>query len=110
MPAFTGHGRCHGFRCGARPRADPRDCVVTRTARWPSRQGVSDRPVGLFDRVRGVTVDGRLARGERTRTSVLDAAVQLASVEGLDGLSLSQLAQRLPVSKSALFAHWASKE
>jgi len=41
---------------------------------------------------------------------VLDAAVQLASVEGLDGLSLSQLAQRLPVSKSALFAHWASKE
>ncbi|WP_344128618.1 TetR/AcrR family transcriptional regulator [Luedemannella flava] len=55
-------------------------------------------------------VDGRLARGERTRANVLDAAVRLASVEGLGGLSLSQLAQRLPVSKSALFAHWASKE
>jgi AcrR family transcriptional regulator len=41
---------------------------------------------------------------------VLDAAVALASVEGLDGLSLAQLAQKLPVSKSALFAHWASKE
>ncbi|MFC7481788.1 TetR/AcrR family transcriptional regulator [Luedemannella flava] len=54
-------------------------------------------------------VDGRLARGERTRANVLDAAVRLASVEGLGGLSLSQLAQRLPVSKSALFAHWASR-
>ncbi len=41
---------------------------------------------------------------------MLDAVVKLASVEGLGGLSLSQLAQRLPVTKSALFAHWASKE
>ncbi|GAA1748519.1 TetR/AcrR family transcriptional regulator [Luedemannella helvata] len=41
---------------------------------------------------------------------MLDAAIELASVEGLGGLSLSQLAQRLPVTKSALFAHWASKE
>ncbi|MBV1853307.1 TetR/AcrR family transcriptional regulator [Catellatospora tritici] len=54
--------------------------------------------------------DGRLARGERTRTAVLDAAVALASEAGLDGLSLGQLAERLHVSKSGLFAHWASKE
>ncbi|GAA2351946.1 TetR family transcriptional regulator [Catellatospora methionotrophica] len=54
--------------------------------------------------------DGRLARGERTRTAVLDAAVALASEAGLDGLSLGQLADRLHVSKSGLFAHWSSKE
>ncbi|GHJ46588.1 TetR family transcriptional regulator [Catellatospora sp. TT07R-123] len=54
--------------------------------------------------------DGRLARGERTRTAVLDAAVALASEAGLNGLSLGQLAERLHVSKSGLFAHWASKE
>ncbi|GAA1366335.1 TetR/AcrR family transcriptional regulator [Catellatospora chokoriensis] len=54
--------------------------------------------------------DGRLARGERTRTAVLDAAVALASEAGLDGLSLGQLAERLHVSKSGLFAHWSSKE
>jgi AcrR family transcriptional regulator len=54
--------------------------------------------------------DGRLLRGERTRTAVLDAAVALATEQGLDGLSLAQLAERLGVSKSGLFAHWRSKE
>jgi AcrR family transcriptional regulator len=34
----------------------------------------------------------------------------LATEVGLDGLSLGQLAQRLAVSKSGLFAHWKSKE
>lgn len=54
--------------------------------------------------------DGRLARGDRTRLAVLDTAVGLATEAGLDGLSLSQLADRLGVSKSGLFAHWRSKE
>jgi AcrR family transcriptional regulator len=54
--------------------------------------------------------DGRLARGERTRTAVLDRAVALATEAGLDGLSLGQLAEALGVSKSGLFAHWKSKE
>jgi len=56
------------------------------------------------------SLDGRVARGERTRQAVLDAAVRLASVEGLDGLSLGRLADSLGVSKSGLFAHWPSKE
>jgi AcrR family transcriptional regulator len=55
-------------------------------------------------------VDGRLVRGERTRRAVLDTAVALATEVGLDGLSLGQLAERLGVSKSGLFAHWTSKE
>jgi len=54
--------------------------------------------------------DGRLARGERSRVAILDAAVALATEAGLEGLSLGQLAQRLGVSKSGLFAHWSSKE
>jgi AcrR family transcriptional regulator len=41
---------------------------------------------------------------------VLDAAVSLASVEGLEGLSLARLAQTLGVSKSGLFAHWPDKQ
>ncbi|MEU8299113.1 TetR/AcrR family transcriptional regulator [Micromonospora sp. NPDC048909] len=57
-----------------------------------------------------MTVDGRLARGERTRNAALDAAVVLATEVGLDGLSLAQLADTLGVSKSGLFAHWRSKE
>jgi AcrR family transcriptional regulator len=57
-----------------------------------------------------MTIDGRLARGERTRTAVLDSALVLATSEGLDGLSLSQLALALGISKAGLFAHWRSKE
>lgn len=41
---------------------------------------------------------------------MLDAAVVLATEVGLEGLSLNQLADRLGVSKSGLFAHWRSKE
>ncbi|MFI7603523.1 TetR/AcrR family transcriptional regulator [Micromonospora sp. NPDC049366] len=57
-----------------------------------------------------MTVDGRLARGERARAAALDAAVALATEAGLHGLSLAQLADTLGVSKSGLFAHWRSKE
>lgn len=57
-----------------------------------------------------MTSDGRVARGDRTRRAVLDTAVALATEVGLDGLSLGQLADRLEVSKSGLFAHWRSKE
>lgn len=54
--------------------------------------------------------DGRRVRGQRTRDSVLDAAVELASVSGLDGLSLGKLAAHTGVSKSGLFTHWPDKE
>lgn len=54
-------------------------------------------------------VDGRKLRGDRTREAVLTAAVAQASVEGLAGLSLGQLAVECGVSKSALFAHWPDK-
>ena len=64
----------------------------------------------MFGTVGGVTIDGRLLRGERARAAALDAAVALATESGLDGLSFSQLADRLGVSKSGLFAHWSTKE
>lgn len=54
--------------------------------------------------------DGRIARGERTRLAVLDVAVALASTDGLEGMTLSRLADTLAVSKSGLFAHWRDKE
>jgi AcrR family transcriptional regulator len=54
--------------------------------------------------------DGRIARGERTRVAVLDAAVAMASVDGLEAMSLARLADATSVSKSGLFAHWPDKE
>lgn len=49
-------------------------------------------------------------KGERTRDSILRAAVNLASVEGLEGLTIGRLAESLKMSKSGLFAHFGSKE
>ncbi len=49
-------------------------------------------------------------KGERTRQSILERAVDLASVEGLEGLTIGRLADELGMSKSGLFAHFGSKE
>ncbi|MER6949619.1 TetR/AcrR family transcriptional regulator [Nonomuraea sp. NPDC000554] len=54
--------------------------------------------------------DGRRLRGLRSRETILQQTVGLASVEGLDGLSLGRLAAAAGVSKSAFFAHWRDKE
>jgi AcrR family transcriptional regulator len=54
--------------------------------------------------------DGRIVRGERTRVAVLDSAVAVASVYGLDAMSLARLADETGVSKSGLFTHWPDKE
>jgi AcrR family transcriptional regulator len=53
--------------------------------------------------------DGRRVRGDRTRRAILARAVDIASAEGLDGLSIGRLATELGVSKSGLFAHFGSK-
>jgi AcrR family transcriptional regulator len=57
-----------------------------------------------------VPADGRLARGDATRRLVLRRAVDVASVDGLEGLSLGRLATELELSKSGVFALFGSKE
>jgi len=54
--------------------------------------------------------DGRVARGDATRRVVLRRAVDVASVDGLEGLSLGRLATELELSKSGVFALFGSKE
>ncbi|MER6120643.1 TetR/AcrR family transcriptional regulator [Streptomyces sp. NPDC001743] len=54
--------------------------------------------------------DGRIARGNQTRRLILERAVDIASVSGLEGLSLGQLATELKLSKSGVFALFGSKE
>jgi AcrR family transcriptional regulator len=52
----------------------------------------------------------RLRAGQRTLRQILAAAVEIASVEGLEGLTIGRLADELEMSKSGLFAHFGSKE
>ncbi|THA34336.1 TetR/AcrR family transcriptional regulator [Streptomyces sp. A1277] len=58
----------------------------------------------------GTRQDGRVERGNRTRQLVLARAAAVASVEGLEGLSLGRLATDLRLSKSGVFALFGSKE
>ncbi|MFN2617205.1 MAG: TetR/AcrR family transcriptional regulator [Thermoleophilaceae bacterium] len=45
-----------------------------------------------------------------TRDSILTRAVELASTDGLEGLTIGRLAGELGLSKSGLFGHFGSKE
>jgi AcrR family transcriptional regulator len=50
------------------------------------------------------------ADGERTRAAILRAAASLATVDGLEGLSIGNLAAAIGMSKSGLYAHFGSKQ
>jgi AcrR family transcriptional regulator len=52
----------------------------------------------------------RRSDGERSRSAILREAAQLATVEGISGLSIARLANAVGMSKSGLFAHFGSKE
>ncbi|HYC57396.1 MAG TPA: TetR/AcrR family transcriptional regulator [Candidatus Binatia bacterium] len=49
-------------------------------------------------------------KGTATRRQILLRAADLASAEGLEGLSIGRLSEALGMSKSGLFAHFGSKE
>jgi len=49
-------------------------------------------------------------KGQVTRSRILDRAFRLAGRDGLKGVTLGTLAGELGMSKSGLFAHFASKE
>jgi AcrR family transcriptional regulator len=49
-------------------------------------------------------------KGAQTRAAILAHAVDLASVDGLEGLTIGRLAAELEMSKSGLFAHFGSKQ
>jgi AcrR family transcriptional regulator len=48
--------------------------------------------------------------GERSRQTILQAAARLATIDGLNGLSIGALADHIGMSKSGLYAHFRSKE
>ncbi len=50
------------------------------------------------------------SKGKATRDQILRQATDLASVDGLEGLTIGALASRTGMSKSGLFAHFGSKE
>jgi AcrR family transcriptional regulator len=62
----------------------------------------------------GVTAEGvdgtTPAPKESTRDRILDVALDLFTKNGYDGTSLREIAERLEVTKAAIYYHFASKE
>ena len=56
------------------------------------------------------TVLYRAVKAARTRQEILALAADLASAEGLEGLTIGRLAAELRMSKTGIFAHFGSKE
>ncbi len=52
----------------------------------------------------------KTSHGAKTRQAILATAADVASVDGLDGLTVGRLAAELSMSKSGLFAHFGSKQ
>ncbi|MGO4380178.1 TetR/AcrR family transcriptional regulator [Pseudoduganella sp. RAF19] len=51
-----------------------------------------------------------MRKGEMTRAAILDVALDLASRDGLEGLTIGVLADKMNMSKSGVFAHFGSRE
>jgi len=51
-----------------------------------------------------------MSKGQETRATILDRALEVASEKGLEGLSIGSLAKDVGMSKSGLFGHFDSKE
>jgi len=56
------------------------------------------------------TIDGRRARGDTSRRAVMRIAVDVASVHGLEGLSIGSLAAASSLSKGGVVALFGTKE
>ena len=64
----------------------------------------------MSDFATGTEERRRRSDGERSREAILTEAARLATVDGIEGLSLGRLAGAVGMSKSGLFAHFGSKE
>jgi len=75
---------------------------------------MSSMSTNLFEsgRSEGERRAGRKPRadGVESRRAILDAAANLATTRGLEGLSIGELAEHIGMSKSGLYAHFTSKE
>lgn len=64
----------------------------------------------LAGRPSAPTEGRRSGKGAATRDAILARAMDLASVNGLEGISIGTLARETGLSKSGLFAHFGSKQ
>lgn len=51
-----------------------------------------------------------LAKGQQTKSAIVDVALRMAAQVGLEGLSIGAVAEAMQMSKSGVFAHFGSRD
>ncbi len=64
----------------------------------------------LFCSLIQISIITETTKGAETRAAILERAVDIASAEGLEGLTIGRLAAELEMSKSGIFAHFGAKQ
>src|SRR5690606_2865126 len=52
----------------------------------------------------------KVPRGQETKRLILEEAMKIASVHGIQGITIGELAKKVGMSKSGLFAHFENKD
>ncbi len=55
-------------------------------------------------------MEARTERSELTQTAIVDAALEMAALDGLESLSIGEVAKKLELSKSGVFSRVGSRE
>jgi len=80
--------------------------LTTQTRAPRAAKSVRSSPRGAA----AVAAPPRSRKGDLTRAAIVDAALAVARRDGLEGLTIGVLAERLGMSKSGVFAHFGSRE
>jgi AcrR family transcriptional regulator len=91
---------------GAARDAEPRDSILDATLLMPDSQPSQRAP---SQEASGSSSRGRRPRGA-TRERILDVALELFNEQGYDKTSLREIAERLGITKAALYYHFERKE
>ena len=57
-----------------------------------------------------ITSPGESKKGSATKSMILQAALEISSKSGLEGITIGHLAEMVGMSKSGVFAHFGSRE
>ena len=55
-------------------------------------------------------MEAKTERSELTKTAIVDMALEMAALDGLESLSIGEIAKRLDLSKSGVFSRIGSRE
>lgn len=106
--AAHGTGRSEGHIGPGGVAAPAKMVAKSRKAQPVAQAVVSPRQEGSEPAAR--TPGRSLAKGQQTKATIVEAALNLATHIGLEGLSIGAIAELTGMSKSGVFAHFGSRE